>query len=118
VGPDGKPYDPVKKFGVLETENDLMYDNITTSFGLNLPANYYLKAIRASLPPAEKDDKWFIRPHHIETLTSHFKSIKSDHLNTRYYSHYNKDYGKDFTPSQSEKAMEDIERILEELKER
>jgi len=37
--------------------------------------------------------KWFIRPHHLETLTKHPLSIKDDVLNTRYYSHYNQQYG-------------------------
>ena len=32
---------------------------------------------------------WFIRPHHLETLTKHPKSLQDDVLNTRYVSHVN-----------------------------
>lgn len=66
----GLPYDPAKKFGVIETEGTLLYDNITTAYPLNLPADYYHKYIQGSIPK-ESDGKWFIRPHHIENLTQH-----------------------------------------------
>lgn len=42
---DGKPFDPAKKFGTIEDGTQLVYDDITTSYALNLPADYYLKAI-------------------------------------------------------------------------
>jgi len=45
VNAEGKPFDPVKKFGSIEDGNQLIYDNITTSYALNLPPDYYLKAI-------------------------------------------------------------------------
>ncbi len=45
VTADGKSFDPVKKFGSIEDGTQLVYDNITTSYTLNLPADYYLKAI-------------------------------------------------------------------------
>ena len=38
--------------------------------------------------------KWFIRPHHLESLTKHEHSIKDDVLNTRYISHYDQKWGK------------------------
>jgi len=41
----GMSYDPVKKFGVIETEGTLLYDNITTSYPLNLPVDYYHKFV-------------------------------------------------------------------------
>jgi hypothetical protein len=34
-------------------------------------------------------EQWFIRPHHLETLTNHYQSVKDDFMNTDYYSHYN-----------------------------
>lgn len=47
-----------------------------------------------TIPKKEDGDgRWFIRPHHLETLTGQPKSIKDDVLNTRYYSHINKQYG-------------------------
>jgi hypothetical protein len=36
-------YDPVNKFGVIEGEGQLLYDDITTSYKLNLPVDYYHK---------------------------------------------------------------------------
>jgi hypothetical protein len=89
-------FDPKKKFGVIESES-LLYDNVTTSYPLNLPTDHYDKYIKSNMPTKETKggaDKWFIRPHHLETLTDHPLSIKDDVLNTRYYSHYNQDYGK------------------------
>ena len=72
---DGQPYDPIKKFGVIESEGALLYDNITTSYPLNLPTEYYHNAIKNSMPTNE--EKWFIRPHHLESLTNHKQSIKT-----------------------------------------
>lgn len=43
----------------------------------------------------QEEPAWFIRPHHLESLTRHHNSIKDDYLNTRYYSNYNQDYGKE-----------------------
>ena len=41
----GKQYDPDKRFGVIEDGTQLVHDNITTSYELNLPPDYYLKYI-------------------------------------------------------------------------
>ena len=60
--------------------------------------------------------KWFIRPHHLETLTQHPLSIKDDVLNTRYYSHYNQQYGKKEEVNINADAIEHIEGHLAELK--
>lgn len=106
----GKQYDPDKRFGVIEDGNQLVYDNITTSYALNLPPDYYLKYIQDAMP--NKDQKqWFIRPHHLESLTNHFNSLKDDVLNTRYFSAYNREKEKELTDN--EKAIDYIERHLE-----
>jgi len=85
----GNHYDPAKKFGIIQ-DNSLLYDNVTTSYPLNLPTDYYQKYIQGTLPQkGDSQIKWFIRPHHLETLTNHPQSVKDDVLNTRYYSHYN-----------------------------
>lgn len=60
--------------------------------------------------------KWFIRPHHLETLTKHSLSIKDDVLNTRYYSHYNQQYGKKEERNDNAEAITKIEDHLSELK--
>lgn len=39
----GKPFDPSTKFGVIEGDDKLLYDNITTSYKINLPAEHYHK---------------------------------------------------------------------------
>lgn len=37
----GAHYDPVKKFGTIDGDQALIYDNITTSYPVNLPSEYY-----------------------------------------------------------------------------
>ena len=46
----GNQYDPDKKFGIITDENALIYDNVTTSYEVNLPPDYYLKYISEALP--------------------------------------------------------------------
>jgi len=72
-------------------ENEaLIYDNVTSSYPVNLPPEYYQRYIMENLPKKEAGNgKWFIRPHHLETLTEHPLSVKDGVLNTRYFSHYN-----------------------------
>lgn len=111
----GQSYDPAKKFGVIETEGTLLYDNITTAYPLNLPADYYHKYIQSQIPK-ESDGKWFIRPHHLENLTQHPSSIKDHVLNTHYYSHYNQDYNKVPEVNDCELAVKKIEEVLDALK--
>jgi hypothetical protein len=112
----GETIDPKKKFGIIE-DNVWLYDNITTSYPLNLPTDYYQKYINTTMPTKESGNgKWFIRPHHLETLTKHPLSVKDDVLNTRYYSHYNQDYGKIPKRNDNAEAIEYIENHLKELK--
>lgn len=80
-------FDPNKKFGIIQ-DNSLLYGDITSSYPLNLPTDYYQKYIISTLPSKDSQSKWFIRPHHLQSLTNHPNSIKDDVLNTRYYSHY------------------------------
>ena len=111
-------FDPNKKFGIIE-DGSLLYDNVTTSYPLNLPVDYYQRYITQTMPTKEQGNgKWFIRPHHLETLTKHPLSIKDDVLNTRYISHYNQSYGKKPVVDLSADAIEDIERHLASLKQR
>jgi hypothetical protein len=115
--PEGKDFDPQKKFGIIEDENKLLYDNITTSYPANLPTEHYQKYIMDNLPKKEAGNgKWFIRPHHLETLTRHPLSVKDDVLNTRYISHYDDNYGKKKEVNASEEAIKDIENHLSTLK--
>ena len=99
---------------MIEDGTQLIYDKITTSYDVNLPPDYYLKYIQAQKPPEEV--KWFIRPHHLESLTNHYNSVKDDILNTRYFSHYNMDHGKKPDITNNENALYYIERHVEQLK--
>ena len=108
----GKQYDPDKRFGLIQDGTQLVHDNITTSYELNLPPDYYLKYIQDQM--RVEDKMWFIRPHHVESLTSHFNSLRDDVLNTRYFSHYNRD--KEVELSHNEQAIEYIETHLEKLR--
>ena len=42
----------------------------TTKYEAVLPPQYYLNNINEQSP--EKKEKWFVRAHHLETLTSNF----------------------------------------------
>ena len=112
----GEFIDPKKKFGIIE-DNVWLYDNITTSYPLNLPTDYYQKYINSTMPTKDAGNgKWYIRPHHLETLTKHPMSIKDDVLNTRYFSHYNQEYGKPPVRNDNGEAIEYIEKHLSDLK--
>ena len=41
---DGNVFDPSKKFGIIQ-DNSLIYGNVTSSYPLNLPTDYYQKYI-------------------------------------------------------------------------
>jgi hypothetical protein len=115
---DGNLFNPEKKFGMIEPES-LIYDNVTTSYPLNLPTDYYQKYISQNMPQKEGGNgRWFIRPHHLETLTKHPMSIKDDVLNTRYFSHYDQEYGKKEEKNDNADAIVNIETHLSELKRR
>jgi len=50
---------------------------------MNLPTDYYAKYILQTIPTKEQGNgKWFVRPHHVECLTRHVKSVKDEVLNT------------------------------------
>jgi hypothetical protein len=66
------------------------YEPKTTKYDAVLPAEYYLKNINEQSPG--KKDKWFVRAHHLESLTKHPLSKVDDVLNTKYYSYYKKDF--------------------------
>lgn len=111
-------FDPKKKFGIIESES-LLYDNVTTSYPLNMPTDHYDKFIKNNMPTKETkggSEKWYIRPHHLETLTHHPLSVKDDVLNTRYISHYNQEYGKKEERNDNGEAINYIESHLETLK--
>jgi hypothetical protein len=112
----GQLFDPAKVFGTIDPERSLKYDDITTSYPVMLPADYYYKYIKSQMPDEEKEKKWFIRPHHIENLTDHRRSIRDDVLNTHYFSHYNQKYGQVPEISTSAEAIEHIEHMLERLR--
>lgn len=65
--PEGKPFNPKEKYGTLEP-NYTEYEPKTTKYEAVLPPQYYLKNINEQSP--SKEDKWFVRAHHLETLTS------------------------------------------------
>ena len=95
-----------------------MYDKVTSSYKLNLPADHYEKFLKKNLPAKEDGrGQWFVRPHHIECLTTHVNSVKDNVMNTNYYSHYAG------PPEKSKKwdievAIEGLEEHLQEAKDR
>ena len=89
-----------------------------SSYQLNLPPDYYIQEIRRSTSAYDKK-KWYIRPHHIESLTNHANSIKDDFFNTRYISQINPLHVEDWKTQEvnkKEEALGHIEKRLEQLK--
>lgn len=110
----GEPFNPIKRFGRIDPDY-LVYDNATSSYPLNLPADYYQRYIKSTIP-SKKDGKWFIRPHHIEKLTTHVKSIKDDVLNTNYYSHYHDETKNKVKNDDVTSAIQGLEAKINELR--
>ena len=107
---DGNVYNPSKKFGTIENDKVLIYENITSSYPVNLPPEYYNKYIIDNIPKKEDGrGKWFIRPHHLETLTVHANSIKDGVLDTRYFSNYDQEHGKKKEIDTKVEALDNIE---------
>lgn len=115
---EGKQFDPQRKFGVIDKDGEtLIYDDVTYSYPVNMPPEFYQKFIMDNLPKNESGNgKWFIRPHHLESLTKHPLSVKDDVLNTRYYSHNNKEFGKKPEVNHNQEAVEKLEEQLAQLK--
>lgn len=63
-----------------------------------------------------KEPAWFIKPHHLESLTQHPNSLKDDFLNTKYFSHFNQSYGKENKPDNKQTAIDYIEKQLQALR--
>lgn len=86
---------------------------------MNLPTDYYARYILSTVPAKETGNgKWFVRPHHVECLTRHVKSVNDDVLNTWYYSHYeNPDDGNKKKPEVDE-AIGGLESQLKEMKDK
>ena len=51
---NGVLFDPNKKFGQISPEKELIYDNITSSYEVNLPQEYYRNYVQDNLP--KKDE--------------------------------------------------------------
>jgi len=51
-----------------------------------LPAEYYTYLAKKNVDMDDK--KWFIRSHHIETLTEHPKSVKDNLMGAEYQTYY------------------------------
>ena len=62
-------------------------------FGAKDPRVAEAKMIQQQLP-TNINKPFYIKPHHIESITNHHNSIKDEVLNTHYFSHHNKDFDK------------------------
>ena len=67
--------------------------------------------------PNPKDGETYItRPHHVESLTNHFRSVKDDVMNTRYYSHYNLKHANKVELKDKELALSLLQQYTDKLK--
>jgi hypothetical protein len=56
-----------------------------TEYKMLFPVNFYENKINQQIIGAKSKD-WYLRPHHLETITEHVKSIKDNMLNPKYFS--------------------------------
>ena len=63
-------------------------ENGWTEYKMLFPVNFYEDKINQQIIGAKPKD-WFLRPHHIETITEHVKSVKDNMLNPKYFSRLN-----------------------------
>jgi len=70
----------------LIKNNELKQDDRYTAYNIELPIDYYVNFVKSNEPPKTKE--WFVRPHHIETVTKNEKGIADDVMNTKYISYY------------------------------
>ena len=66
----------------------IIKDERFSSYNIEYPPQYYYEIIKQNEPLKNKD--WFIRPHHIESISNSKKAINDDVLNTKYISYYGK----------------------------
>ncbi len=59
--------------------------NLTSEYEALYPTEYYNKIMHHQADRS-KEKLWFLRPHHIETLTENPQSIKDNILNSKYTS--------------------------------
>lgn len=71
-------------YGNLNITN-FIKDGLYSSYDVELPLSHYYKIVKREEP---KNDDWFIRSHHIETITNNNKSKGDDILNSKYISYY------------------------------
>eukprot|EP01022_Parablepharisma_sp_SALTPOND_P025332 TRINITY_DN588_c0_g1_i1.p1 TRINITY_DN588_c0_g1~~TRINITY_DN588_c0_g1_i1.p1 ORF type:complete len:836 (-),score=158.30 TRINITY_DN588_c0_g1_i1:6480-8987(-) len=108
----GEYFDPTAKFGTLEKDYT-EYDPRATKYEAVLPADFYMKTINKQTP--EKKEKWFLRPHHIESLTKHPYSKWDNVMNTKYYSYYEAEKGKGAAKNKDEEMKEITQDLIETL---
>ena len=65
----GNLFNPAQQFGMID-KNYITYDPRTSAYPSILPPEFYENYIHESSPARSK--KWFVRPHHVETLTSNY----------------------------------------------
>ena len=66
----------------------IIKDERFSAYNIEYPPQYYYEIIKQNEPLKNKD--WFIRPHHIESISNSKKAINDDILNTKYISYYGK----------------------------
>ena len=61
-------------------------ENYNSTYEALFPVEYYESMAKQIIH--KKGPKWFIRPHHIETLTENPKSVRDNIMDSKYESFY------------------------------
>lgn len=110
-----KQFDPEKRYGTIDPDGYQIYDDTTYQYKAYLPPDYYMKQIKTQHTKND-GEKWFIRPHHLETVTNHYQSIKDDFMNTNYFSHFNLDLDRPKKKRETVECLSKIRTTVDKLK--
>jgi hypothetical protein len=63
-------------------------DGLAIEYPTIFPVEYYKNLVDKERARSDEAQQWYLRPHHIETLTEHPASLKDNILDSNYYSFY------------------------------
>ena len=79
-----------------------------------MPTQYYEHKLNTEVAKGQ-NEKWFVRPHHVQTLTEHGNSLRDNLIDTNYHTYYDKgrdgilDHTDHLVPEDREEMIRQIE---------
>jgi hypothetical protein len=88
ISPNNKDMREESWEGVKLIDPKIKPEDRWTEYKMLFPVNFYEDKINQQIM-GKKMKEWYLRPHHLETVTEHPKSIKDNMLNPKYFSQLN-----------------------------